>query len=108
MAPVAAPEKPEVKVETNPTGIEQKIQELETKRAQVKLGGGEDKIAKQHEAGKLTARERIARLADLGSFQEIGMFAKHRATLFGRAKKDFPADGVVTGIGTIDGRLVHL
>src|ERR1019366_4414942 len=104
MVPVAAPEKVEAKV----TGIEQKIQELEAKRAQLKLGGGEDKIAKQHEAAKLTARERIDLLADPGSFQEIGAFAKHRATLFGIAKKDIPADGVVTGVGTIDGRLVHL
>jgi methylmalonyl-CoA carboxyltransferase large subunit len=104
MVPIAAPEK----VETKVTGIEQKIQELEAKRAQLKLGGGEDKIAKQHEAGKLTARERIDLLADPDSFQEIGAFAKHRATLFGMAKKDIAGDGVVTGVGTIDGRLVHL
>ena len=59
-------------------------------------------------AGKLTARERVERLVDRGSFQEIGLFARHRATYFGMADKELPADGVVTGCATIDGRLVHL
>src|SRR5581483_4488170 len=103
MATVEAPEKVESK-----TVMEQKLTELSEKRKQVELGGGEEKIAKQHEAGKLTARERLERLADPGSFQEIGAFAKHRATLFGMAKKDVAADGVVTGVAQIDGRLVHL
>jgi methylmalonyl-CoA carboxyltransferase large subunit len=58
--------------------------------------------------GKLTARERVEELVDRGSFQEIGIFAKHRATLFGMAEKDTPADGVVTGCATVDGRPVHL
>jgi methylmalonyl-CoA carboxyltransferase large subunit len=87
---------------------EQKIKKLREKRAQVALGGGQDRIKKQHEAGKLTARERIEQLVDPESLQEAGMFAEHRATLFGMAGKEFPADGVVTGAAYIDGRLVHL
>jgi methylmalonyl-CoA carboxyltransferase large subunit len=88
--------------------IKSKTTQLLEERKRIQLGGGEDRIKKQHEAGKLTARERIERLVDLDSLQELGMFAKHRATLFGMAGKDFPADGVVTGAGYIDGRLVHL
>lgn len=72
----------------------------------IKLGGGEDKIAKQHKSGKLTARERIELLGDEGSFEETDRFAKHRATNFGLEGKDFPADGVVTGICSVDGRKV--
>ena len=59
-------------------------------------------------AGKLTARERIERLVDQRSFQELALFARHRSTYFGMADKEFPADGVVTGCATIDGRLIHL
>jgi len=70
------------------------------------LGGGEERIKKQHEAGKLTARERIEQLCDPGSFEEIDKFVKHRSTYFGLDKKEFPCDGVVTGIGEIDGRKV--
>src|SRR3954447_7507182 len=85
-----------------------KIAELNKKRSEVQLGGGKDRIEKQHKSGKLTARERVERLADPGSFQEIGLFARHKCTLFGMAEKEMPADGVVTGCATIDGRLVHL
>jgi methylmalonyl-CoA carboxyltransferase 12S subunit len=85
-----------------------KIAELRDKRATVQLGGGKDRIEKQHAAGKLTARERIEGLVDRNSFQEIGLFARHRATYLGMAEKEMPADGVVTGCATIDGRLVHL
>jgi len=88
--------------------IDQKIADLRTLREQVRLGGGPERIEKQHAAGKLTARERVDKLVDPRSFQEIGLFAEHRATLFGMADKDMPADGVVTGCATIDGRLVHL
>ncbi len=88
--------------------IGDKIAELEAKRAELELGGGKDRIDRQHASGKLAARERVDRLADKGSFEEIGLFAKHRATYFGMAEKDLPADGVVTGSATIDGRLVHL
>jgi methylmalonyl-CoA carboxyltransferase large subunit len=95
---------------TNPTRktIEEKIDELRAKRSEVELGGGKERLEKQHAAGKLTARERVSKLTDAGSFQEIGVFAEHRCTYFGMAEKSLPADGVITGCGTIDGRLVHL
>ncbi|MFZ0313632.1 MAG: carboxyl transferase domain-containing protein [Candidatus Korobacteraceae bacterium] len=86
----------------------ERLAELREKRATIEKGGGKKRIEKQHEGGKLTARERIDKLVDSESFQEIGLFAKHRATLFGMADKDIPADGVVTGCAMIDGRLVHL
>src|ERR1022692_1455572 len=65
-------------------------------------------VTRAHPAGKLSARERIDRRVDGASFQEIGLFARHHATLFGMADKELPADGVVTGAATVDGRLVHL
>ncbi len=81
---------------------------LREKREKALAGGGEERIKKQHEKGKLTARERIEKLLDPGSFVEIGMFAESRATDFGMDKKRFPGDGVVTGYGTINGRLVFV
>ncbi|EDY36425.1 hypothetical protein ABOONEI_415 [Aciduliprofundum boonei T469] len=81
---------------------------LEEKRKKAMEGGGEERIKKQHEKGKLTARERIEKLLDEGTFVELGMFAESRATEFGMDKKRFPGDGVVTGYGTIDGRLVFV
>jgi methylmalonyl-CoA carboxyltransferase large subunit len=92
----------------SPRTIEEMVAELRAKRAEIQLGGGKDRTDKQHAAGKLTARERIEGLVDRSSFQELALFARHRATLFGMADKDFPADGVVTGCATIDGRLIHL
>ena len=86
----------------------EKLTDLSAKRAKLEQGGGQARIDKQHAAGKLTARERIARLVDQGSFQEIGLFALHRSTYFGMAGKEMPADGVVTGCAQIDGRQVHL
>ncbi|MBF0562561.1 MAG: acyl-CoA carboxylase subunit beta [Alphaproteobacteria bacterium] len=88
--------------------IEEKIEELRAKRTKLELGGGQDGIDKQHAGGKLTARERITGLVDDGSFQEIGLFAKHHCTYFGMAEKELAADGVVTGYATVDGRAVHL
>ncbi len=88
--------------------IEDKIQQLKDKRAKLYEGGGKDRVEKQHQGGKLTARERVERLVDPNSFQEVGLFAKHRATLFGMAEKDLAADGVLTGSATVDGRLIHL
>src|ERR1700688_2812687 len=88
--------------------MEARAADLREKRAKIKEGGGQQRIQKQHAAGKLSARERIDKLVDHGSFQEIGLFAKHRATYFGMADKDLPADGVITGCATLDGRLVHL
>ena len=84
------------------------IKELIDRRTAARLGGGEKAIAKQHEKGKYTARERIAMLLDEGSFEEMDMFVEHRCTNFGMEKKHYPGDGVVTGCGTIDGRLVYI
>ncbi len=95
-------------VNSKKTTMAEKVAELRAKRAELELGGGKDRIAKQHQSGKLTARERVTKLVDRDSFEEIGMFARHRATYFGMADKELPADGVVTGCATIDGRLIHL
>lgn len=84
------------------------ITELEKKRDLARRGGGADRIEKQHEKGKLTARERIEVLLDPDSFEEFDMFVEHRCTHFGMEKKQIPGDGVVTGHGTINGRLVFL
>lgn len=78
------------------------------KREASKLGGGQPRIDKQHQQGKLTARERITLLLDEGTFQEIGQFVEHRATTFGLEKQHFAGDGVVTGFGTIHGRLIYV
>src|ERR1035441_9233834 len=90
------------------TTMAERISELSDKREKLKQGGGKQRLQKQHDLGKLSARERIEKLVDRESFQEIGLFAKHRATYFGMADKELPADGVVTGCATVDGRLVHL
>ncbi len=86
----------------------EKVQELIELRTKARLGGGEKAIAKQHEKGKYTARERIAMLLDEGSFEEMDMFVQHRCTNFGMEKKHYLGDGVVTGSGTVDGRLVYV
>ena len=86
----------------------EKIQELITKREEARAGGGEKAVQKQHERGKYTARERIAQLLDEGSFEELDMFVTHRCHNFGQEKKTYLGDGVVTGYGTIDGRLVYV
>ena len=85
-----------------------KIQELIERREKARLGGGEKAIAKQHEKGKFTARERINMLLDEGSFEELDMFVQHRCTNFGMEKKTYDGDGVVTGFGTVGGRLVYV
>ena len=84
------------------------IAKLVERRANAKLGGGEKRIAAQHEKGKFTARERIAMLLDEGSFEEYDMFVQHRCTNFGMDEKHYDGDGVVTGCGTIGGRLVYV
>lgn len=88
--------------------MKDKVDELFQKKEEAKLGGGEQKIKSQHDKGKLTARERIELLVDEGSFEEIGMFVKHRAKDFGLDKQNYPGDGVVTGFAKIDGRPVAL
>ncbi len=84
------------------------LQELETRRKQAKLGGGEKRIASQHAKGKLTARERIEILLDEGSFEEYDMFVAHRCTEFGMEETKFSGDGVVTGWGTVNGRIIYV
>lgn len=87
---------------------QEKIKQLIDLRAQAKLGGGEKRIESQHAKGKLTARERIEILLDEGSFEEFDMFVTHRCHDFGLEKQHFLSDGVVTGHGTIDGRVVYV
>ncbi len=84
------------------------IDELEKRRENARLGGGQVRIDAQHKRGKLTARERIELLMDDGSFEEFDMFVEHRATEFGMEKTKIPGDGVVTGWGTINGRVVYV
>jgi len=86
--------------------MKDKLQELRERRAQAWLGGGEDRIRDQHRKGKLTARERIERLLDPDTFQELGRLATHNISDFGMAEKKFAGDGVVTGFGKIDGRRI--
>ncbi len=87
---------------------EERRSKLLRKREESKLGGGEKRIESQHGKGKLTARERLDYLLDKGSFEEIGAFVKHRSTDFGLDKQHYLGDGVVTGYGTINGRLVYV
>ncbi|RMD89799.1 MAG: acyl-CoA carboxylase subunit beta, partial [Alphaproteobacteria bacterium] len=84
------------------------LRELERRRARARAGGGKARIEAQHKKGKLTARERLEVLLDEGSFEEYDLFVEHRSTDFGMAKKRIPGDGVVTGSGTINGRLVFV
>jgi len=84
------------------------IEELERRRQVARAGGGEKRVAAQHGKGKLTARERIELLMDAGSFEEFDMFVEHRSTDFGMEKTKVPGDGVVTGWGTINGRVVYV
>ncbi|ATW27751.1 acyl-CoA carboxylase subunit beta [Candidatus Formimonas warabiya] len=87
---------------------EEKLARLAAKREKVLKGGGDSKTEKQHKEGKLTARERIHKLLDQGSFVELDQFVVHRGIEFGMQDVDAPGEGVVTGYGTIDGRLVYL
>ncbi len=84
------------------------IELLEQRRAEARLGGGQRRIEAQHKRGKLTARERIELLLDEGSFEEFDMFVEHRCNDFGMDETRFPGDGIVTGWGTINGRVVYL
>src|SRR5215475_7657853 len=88
--------------------MEQLVDDLRRKKEHLKQGGGPDRLARHKEQGKLTARERIDALVDAGSFEEFGLFAQHRQVHFGMADREVPADGVVTGAASVDGRLVHL
>lgn len=87
---------------------EEKLKKLEELNKEAELGGGEKRIESQHRKGKLTARERISLILDEGSFEELGKFVRHRSTAFGLEKQKFLGDGVVTGYGKIDGRLIYI
>ncbi|MFN0276911.1 MAG: acyl-CoA carboxylase subunit beta [Chitinophagales bacterium] len=88
--------------------MNKKIERLESKKAEALLGGGKDRIEQQHKKGKLTARERIHLLIDEGTFEEIGMLKVHRSHDFGMEKQRFYGDGVITGYGKVNGRLVYV
>jgi acetyl-CoA carboxylase carboxyltransferase component len=81
---------------------------LKERQEKARLGGGKERVDQQHAAGKLTARERIERLCDAGTFVELGLLARHRCTDFEMDKRELPADGVVTGYGLVNGRLVFI
>jgi acetyl-CoA carboxylase carboxyltransferase component len=89
-------------------GIEEKIKDLERRNAEAELGGGQARIEDQHAKGKMTARERLDYFLDKDSFQEVDKFVVHRCYDFGMEKKKIPGDGVVTGYGTINGRLTFV
>jgi propionyl-CoA carboxylase beta chain len=97
-----------VKRELTDEILQQKFDELERKNKEALLGGGEKRIEQQHAKGKLTARERIQLLLDEGSFEELGKFVMHRCKDFGLEKEYYLGDGVVTGFGTVSGRLVYV
>ncbi|MCP4567462.1 MAG: acyl-CoA carboxylase subunit beta [FCB group bacterium] len=88
--------------------LEKKLKELEARREKARLGGGQKRIDAQHEKGKLTARERLELFLDKGSFEEFDMFVAHRSSDFGLDKNKIPGDGVVTGVGTVNGRQVFV
>src|SRR5450756_108956 len=85
---------------------QEKINNFEAKAQALLLMGGEKQVKKQHDGGKLTARERLDHLFDKGTFQEVQLFVQHRSTLFGMDKKQIAADGVITGFGKVNGRIV--
>jgi len=87
--------------------VSRKIQQLKEKNAHINLGGGKEKIEAQHKAGKMTAHERLHPLYDNGFYDELFRFIRHTSTSFGMAGRDLPADGVVTGLGAVGGRLVY-
>ena len=101
--------KPEKKksVPIDPNAGKTKLESLIERKALIEMGGGQRLIDKQHQSGKMTARERLEKLFDPGTFQETGMFVRHRCTNFGMADKYTPGEGVVTGYGQIDGRTVY-
>ena len=87
---------------------EKELAKLQTKEAEALQGGGKERLQKQRDMGKMTARERVEYILDTGSFVELNMLAEHQCRDFGMEKKKFPGDGVVTGHGTINGRWVFV
>ncbi len=88
--------------------VDPRIQELRDRKAQAYVGGGEEKIARQHARGRMTARERLQLLLDKGTFREVDVFVTHNSNDFGLGDQKYPGDGVVTGYGSINGRLVFV
>jgi propionyl-CoA carboxylase beta chain len=88
--------------------LQQKFDELARRNDEAELGGGVKRLEQQHARGKLTARERVLILLDEGSFEELGKFVVHRSTDFGLDKESYLGDGVVTGYGTVNGRMVYV
>src|ERR671935_3050124 len=88
--------------------MQKMLEELDKRRKAARLGGGQRRIEAQHAKGKLTARERLDLLLDPGSFVEVDQFVTHRSTAFGLDNQRYYGDGVVTGYGRIDGRLVYV
>ena len=95
-------------VEVLELSTQAKIEKMREKAAKIMAAGGPDRVKKQHESGKMTARERIEKLLDPNTFVELDRFVQHRCTNFGMEKKELPGEGVTTGYGTIDGRLVYV
>ena len=87
--------------------VQEKIDLMTQTKEKIMQGGGAARIEKQHAKGKMTARERINMFFDEDTFVELDLFMKHRCTNFGQEKKDLPAEGVISGYGTVDGRLVY-
>ena len=87
--------------------VQEKIAQMNAMKEHIRQGGGAARVEKQHAQGKYTARERLEKLFDENSFVELDMFVKHRCSNFGMDKKDMPGDGIVTGYGTVDGRLIY-
>ncbi|HNG08924.1 MAG TPA: carboxyl transferase domain-containing protein, partial [Chitinophagales bacterium] len=90
------------------SSINQKLEELYQKEQEALLGGGQKRIDAQHKRGKLTARERIELLVDKGTFEELDKFVVHRSTDFGLDKEQYLGDGVITGYGKVNNRLVYI
>ncbi len=88
--------------------IEEKIEEIRRRNREAEMGGGQDRIDKQHEGGKMTARERIDYFMDKGTFVEVDKLVTHQCYNFGMENKKIPGDGVVTGYGYVNGRLVFV
>src|SRR6266571_2526646 len=104
---VSLPVKASTRLDLRTMSMREELELLQQRRAQSELGGGAERIAAQHEKGKMTARERLDVLLDAGTFVELDRFVRHRSTDFGLADEKYLGDGVVTGYGRIDGRLVY-
>src|SRR5574341_1392914 len=87
---------------------DERLEDLRRRKERIRALGGPERVQRQRDAGKLTARERLDVLLDPGSFVELDMFVSHQAREFGMENADAPADGVVTGYGAIDGRLIYV